>query len=135
MINNTYKEIMAFTGPRTMPTRELPAIGKDPFSPRKARVGKAISPCQERGMLQVTLLYRNKATMLRENVRVEDFIPEGFAIANAKGDVEMVARDGGTLVAFMLDKVSPGEQVEWSYQIKATSETSTLKNPSTKAFR
>ncbi len=105
------------------------------FSPRKARIGKAISPSKERGMLEITLLYRNKATVLRENVRVEDFIPDGYALDRARGNVDMTPRDGGVLVSFTVDKVMPGEQVELKYHIKAMNDNSSLKNPSVKSFK
>ncbi len=104
-------------------------------SSRKCRIGKAVSPGSEKGRLEITLLYRNKANFLRENVVINEFVPADFSIVGSNNRFGTESREGGTLVSWLIDKVSPDEEVEISYSIKADSDSSSLKNIDCKAFR
>nr|MDO8088104.1 hypothetical protein [Candidatus Sigynarchaeum springense]MDO8116520.1 hypothetical protein [Candidatus Sigynarchaeota archaeon] len=109
---------------------------KEPaLSTRKCRIGKSISPGSEKGRLEITLLYRNKANFLRENVVINEFVPANFSIVGSNSHFGTMPRDGGTLVSWLLDKADPDEEVEINYSIKADSDSSSLKNLDCKAFK
>ncbi|MEX2683018.1 MAG: hypothetical protein Q6373_015620 [Candidatus Sigynarchaeota archaeon] len=105
------------------------------FPTRKCRIGKSISPGPEKGRLEITLIYRNKANFLRENVVINEFIPADFSIVCSNGHYGTTPRNGGTLVSWLIDKVDPDEEVEIKYSIKADSDASSLKNLDCKAFK
>ncbi|MBN2154265.1 MAG: hypothetical protein JW839_22615 [Candidatus Lokiarchaeota archaeon] len=109
---------------------------KEPdISTRKCRIGKAISPGAEKGRLEITLLYRNKANFLRENVVINEFVPANFSIVGSNNPFGAAAREGGTLISWLIDKVNPDEEIEINYSIKADGNSSSLKNLDCKAFK
>jgi hypothetical protein len=105
------------------------------LSSRKTRIGKSISPGALKGSLEITLLYRNKADFLRENVVINEFVPGTFSIIGSNNKYGTANRDGGTMISWLLDKVNPDEEVEIHYAIKAEEGSSSLKHPECLAFK
>jgi hypothetical protein len=105
------------------------------LSTRKSRIGKSISPGTEKGSLEITLLYRNKANFLRENIVINEFVPANFSIVGSNNRFGATPRDGGTMISWLIDKVNPEEEVEISYSLKADEATSSLKHLDGKAFK
>ncbi len=102
---------------------------------RKSRIGKSICPGPEKGSLEITLLYRNKANFLRENIVINEFVPANFSIVGSNNRFGTMPKEGGTMISWLVDKVNPDEEVEITYSLKADDPTSSLKNPDGKAFK
>jgi hypothetical protein len=105
------------------------------LSTRKSRIGKSIRPGTEKGSLEITLIYRNKANFLRENIVINEFVPASFSIVGSSNRFGAMLRDRGTMISWLLDKVNPDEEIEISYSLKADDATSSLKHLDSKAFK
>jgi hypothetical protein len=102
---------------------------------RKARVGKSIAPGVQRGLLEVSLFYKNRAAMIRDGATIEDFVPANFRIREMSNSCDWKPIEGGTLISWRIDHVLPGEEVELKYTVEATDDACTMKNPAIPAFK
>nr|MDO8114520.1 hypothetical protein [Candidatus Sigynarchaeota archaeon] len=105
------------------------------LSSRKTRIGKSISPGAEKGLLEVTLFYKNKASFFRENVIINEFLPHNFTLIDSNKNCGGMLKDNGFVISWLIDKVEPDEEVEISYTIKANDEAASLKTAGCKGFK
>ncbi len=105
------------------------------LSSRKTRIGKSITPGVEKGLLEVTLLYKNKASFLRENVIINEFLPHNFTLIDSNKNCGGMLKDNGFVISWLIDKIEPEEEVEISYTIKATDGAASLKTVVGKGFK
>jgi hypothetical protein len=118
-----------------MPQSTSQMLKQAELSARKSRIGKSISPGTEKGSLEITLLYRNKANFLRENIVISEFVPANFSIVGSNSHFGAMPRDGGTMISWLIDKVNPDEEIEINYSLMADGDSSSLKNLDCKAFK
>ncbi|NMC04453.1 MAG: hypothetical protein GYA24_04535 [Candidatus Lokiarchaeota archaeon] len=126
----------AFTNQDNLKAQNSSQLFKQVEQPsRKCRIGKSISPGTEKGRLEITLLYRNKANFLRENVVINEFVPDNFHVVGSSSKFGTTRRDGGMMISWLIDKVNPNEEIEINYSLKAEDDSSSLKNLDCKAFK
>ena len=93
------------------------------------------SPGGQKGILEVTLLYKNKARIARENILINEFIPRDFSLIKSNKQISEKKYTQGTIVSWMLDYVDPGEEIEIHYTLESKKPTASLKNPICNAFK
>ncbi|MHA1679553.1 MAG: hypothetical protein ACTSUE_01005 [Promethearchaeota archaeon] len=102
---------------------------------RRTRIGKAVVPLAEKDTYEIVLLFKNKGDVSKTDIKIVDFIPEGFEVLSSSMEHESEEKDGGLLLKWVIPEIQPGEEVEITYKVHGESETYSLKNIETKAFK
>ena len=97
---------------------------------RKARLGKSVTATGN-GSYQITLIYENRSSEPRQNVRLEEFVPPGFAISTRE-TCEVHETPDGSRLAWTFDTVDAGKTREITFTLSGHG---SLKHPASKAFR
>ncbi|MBD3185687.1 hypothetical protein GF325_02565 [Candidatus Bathyarchaeota archaeon] len=77
----------------------------------------------------------NKGDRIKTDIKIVDFLPEGFSLIESSMKPETENKDGGMFLKWIIAEIQPSQEIEITYRIHGEGDTYSLKNVETKAFK
>ena len=90
-------------------------VDQRPSSSRKSRMARSIEPAGFKDYYQVEMLYVNKGSAPRMDIKLKDFVPANFSVFASTMDYEVQETKGGRMLTWKINRIAPGQEFAVKY--------------------